>query len=47
MANFFTIFIAGIVGVFCGMILLYGSVKVTAKVTDKILAAKEEKKANV
>ncbi|MEA1968607.1 MAG: hypothetical protein U9N77_10355 [Thermodesulfobacteriota bacterium] len=44
MANFVTIFISGICGVFCSMLLLYCSIRITANVTDRILAAKEERK---
>ena len=42
MENLFTIFFSGIFGVFCGMMLLYTSIKFTARVTDKILALREK-----
>jgi hypothetical protein len=42
-SNSITIFISGITGVFCGMSLLYISIKITALVVDA-LEPKEEAK---
>ncbi len=45
MSNSITVFISGIVGVFCGMALLYISVKMTAMVVDRLEKRKEENKS--
>lgn len=44
MPNAISIFIAGITGVFCGMLLLYASIKMTAIVVDRLEGAGKEKK---
>lgn len=41
MSNAIFIFISGITGVFCGMALLYISIKITAWVVDKLETEKE------
>ncbi len=43
MTDFLIIFISGITGVFLGMLLLYGSIKITSKITDKLMAKNQEK----
>ncbi len=41
MSNAIVIFISGVTGVFCGMALLYLSIKITALVVDKLETEKE------
>jgi len=44
MSESFVVFISGITGVFCGMALLYISIRITSFVTDRIESAKEKGK---